>query len=417
MFLTGFMNGQKVCADCAGAPITMACPGCGSIEEIRKHHLCVECRRPVAIQQLLADDAGEIRADLHPLADYLLTHHGKAASLERWLHKSKCAMVLRELADGTLPLTAEAIITRARSGQSVAFLLSLLVRSGVLPELDVESTRFDHWLNGWLDDIEDPEDRLILRRYCTWELLRSARTLRSASSPASGFLRQRAALKYCAAFLREIRSQQETLATFPQRRLDAYLTDSPSQRDALAPFTRWLRKHRLSTVRVEFRSHRLEGRDYASDHRWQMARRFLSAADMDPKTRAAGLLVLLYGIQLTRIVTITRAQVDTNSRPVTLTVGAEPIELPEILGNAMVNLVAASARHPERGMALPRSEPWQTPHPRPAEPPSSRRRPAHRKRPHNSAHRAHPANASPDRLGSPRHHDRVRCRMVASRRR
>ena len=41
------------------------------------------------------------------------------------------------IADGTLPLTAEAIITRARSGQSVAFLLSLLVRSGVLPEIDV----------------------------------------------------------------------------------------------------------------------------------------------------------------------------------------------------------------------------------------------------------------------------------------
>ena len=347
MFLTGFMNGQKVCADCAGTPITMACPGCGSIEEIRKHHLCVECRRPVAIQQLLADDAGEIRADLHPLADYLLTHHGKAASLERWLHKSKCAMVLRELADGTLPLTAEAIITRARSGQSVAFLLSLLVRSGVLPELDVEGTRFTHWLNDWLDGIDHPEDRLILRRYCTWELLRSTRALRIASSPASGFQRQRAALKYCAAFLGEIRSHQETLATFPQRLLDAHLTDSPSQRDALAPFTRWLRKHRLSTLRVEFRAHRLEGRGYASDHRWQMARRFLSDADMDPKTRAAGLLVLLYGIQLTRIVTITRAQVDTSSRPVTLTVGAEPIEVPAILGDAIVELVDATKGHPE----------------------------------------------------------------------
>lgn len=302
---------------------------------------------PVAIQQLLADDAGEIRADLHPLADYLLTHHGKAASLERWLHKSKCAMVLRELADGTLPLTAEAIITRARSGQSVAFLLSLLVRSGVLPELDVEGTRFTHWLNDWLDGIDHPEDRLILRRYCTWELLRSTRALRIASSPASGFQRQRTALKYCAAFLGEIRSHQETLATFPQRLLDAHLTDSPSQRDALAPFTRWLRKHRLSTLRVEFRAHRLEGRDYASDHRWQMARRFLSDADMDPKTRAAGLLVLLYGIQLTRIVTITRAQVDTSSQPVTLTVGAEPIEVPEILGDAIVELVDATKGHPE----------------------------------------------------------------------
>ncbi len=199
----------------------------------------------------------------------------------------------------------------------------------------------------WLDGIDHPEDRLILRRYCTWELLRSTRTLRSASSPASGFQRQRAALKYCAAFLGEIRAQQETLATFPQRLLDAYLTDSPSQRDALAPFTRWLRKHRLSTLRVEFRAHRLEGRDYASDHRWQMARRFLSDADMDPKTRAAGLLVLLYGIQLTRIVTITRAQVDTSSRPVTVTVGAEPIEVPAILGDAIVELVDATKGHPE----------------------------------------------------------------------
>lgn len=351
VFLTGFMNGQKVCADCAGAPVTMACPGCGSIEEIRKHHLCVECRRPVAIQQLLADDAGEIRADLHPLADYLLTHHSKAASLERWMHKSKCAMVLREIADGTLPLTAEAIITRARSGQSVAFLLSLLVRSGVLPEIDVEGTRFDHWLDGWLAGIEHAEDRLVLRRYCTWEFLRSTRAFRavprSTSSPAAGFQRQRAALKYGAALLREIRSQQETLATYPQRRLDAYLTDSPSQRDALAPFTRWLRRHRMSTLRVEFRAHRLEGRSYASDHRWQMARKFLSDAGMDPKTRAAGLLVLLYGIQLTRIVTITRTQIDTSSRPVTLTVGAEPIGLPEILGDAISDLAYAAKHHPE----------------------------------------------------------------------
>ncbi len=420
VFLTGFMNGQKFCADCAGAPVTMACPGCGSIEEIRKHHLCVECRRPVAIQQLLADDAGEIRADLHPLADYLLTHHSKAASLERWMHKSKCAMVLREITDGTLPLTAEAIITRARSGQSVAFLLSLLVRSGVLPEIDVEGTRFDHWLDGWLAGIEHAEDRLVLRRYCTWELLRSTRAFRavprSTSSPAAGFQRQRAALKYCAALLREIRSQQETLATYPQRRLDAYLTDSPSQRDALAPFTRWLRRHRMSTLRVEFRAHRLEGRSYASDHRWQMARKFLSDAGMDPKTRAAGLLVLLYGIQLTRIVTITRTQIDTSSRPVRLTVGAEPIGLPEILGDAISDLADAAKHHPE-GWLFPGLEPRQSPHPGPAEPSSSRRRPARGKRTHHSAHRGHPANASPDRLGSPRHHDLVRRRMVASRRR
>ncbi len=351
VFLTGFMNGQKVCAECAGSPITMACPGCGSIEEIRKHHLCVECRRPIAIRQLLADEAGGIRAELQPLAEYLITHHGSAVSLERWLHKSKCATVLRELADGTVSLTADAIITRAQSGQSVAFLLSLLVRAGVLPELDVEVARFDHWLEHWLPGIEDVEDRLILRRYCTWELLRSTRAFRSTpgsrSRSASGFQKQRAAMKYCAALLQEIRSRKETLATFPQRSLDAYVTDSPSQRDALAPFTRWLRRHRLSTLKVEFRISRLEGRDYASDHRWQMARRFLTDPSVDPSTRAAGLLVLLYGLHLTRIVALTRDQVDATSRPVKLTIGTEPIELPEILGEAIVALVERTMQRPE----------------------------------------------------------------------
>lgn len=351
VFLTGFMNDRKVCADCSGTPIAMACPGCGSIEEVRKHHLCVECRRPIAIRQLLADEAGEIRDELQPLAQYLITHHGSAVSLERWLHKSKCAAVLRELADGTLPLTAEAIIGRARTGQSVAFLLSLLVRSGVLPELDVEAARFDHWLTEWLDSIDHPEDRLILRQYCTWELLRSTRSFRAASrgasSPAAGFQRQRAALRHCAALLHEVRSQRETLATFPQRGLDTLLNGSPSQRDALAPFTRWLRRHRLSALRVEFRPHRLEGRDYASDHRWQMARRFLATPDMDPKTRVAGLLVLLYGMQLTRIVTIRSAQVDPTSQPVKLTIGAEPIELPDVLGDAIVTLIADAAKRPE----------------------------------------------------------------------
>ena len=175
VFLTGFMNGQKVCADCAGSPITMACPSCGSIEEVRKHRLCAECRRPITIQRLLCDDTGNVRPELQPLADYLLTHHGKANSLERWQHKSKCAAVLRELAEGTLPLTADAIITRARSGQSVAFLLSLLVRSNVLPELDVETVRFDHWFEEWLATIEAADDRLILRRYCTCCLLYTSR--------------------------------------------------------------------------------------------------------------------------------------------------------------------------------------------------------------------------------------------------
>lgn len=348
VLLTGFMGGQSVCAVCAGTPVTMACPQCGSIEEARKHHLCARCRRPLVIQQLLADETGQIRHGMEPLAAYLRTHHGSAASLERWVHKSRAAAVLRELAEGALPLNADAIIDRVEVGQSAAFLLSLLVRAGVLPEFDIQAARFDHWVRHWLPTVAHPEDRLILRQYCAWEL-QPANTPRTASRShprsSSRHQRLRSALQQCARLLNEIRTEGATVMTYPQRKLDQFLTGSPNQQDALAPFTRWLRRHRLSNLRVEARPSQLEGRHYASDHRWSMARTFLTAPDMDPLTRSAGLLVLLYGLHITRITTLTRNHVDTTTKPATLTVGVDPIQLPEILEDALTEIWATAQRN------------------------------------------------------------------------
>lgn len=62
-----------------------------------------------------------------------------------------------------------------------------------------------------------------------------------------------------------------------------------------------------------------------------MVRKFLSADAMDLKTWTAGLFVLLYGIQLTHIVTISREQIDASSRPERPTTEAEPIELQRVL--------------------------------------------------------------------------------------
>ncbi|MGO2616131.1 MAG: hypothetical protein ACTH9B_12810, partial [Brevibacterium aurantiacum] len=346
VMLTGLIDGMNVCAECAGTPVTMACPGCGSISEVRKHHLCVECRRPIMIQQLLADETGEIRDELAPLAHYLLTYHDKALSLERWLRNTgSAAPLLRELVTGRLPLEAGAINSRARSPQGAVFILSLLVQSGVLPEMDVPSMRFERWLESWLDGIGEPDDCLVLRQYCAWEVLGANKT----STSRSQYQNARMALNHCARLLLEIRSQEASLMTYPQRMLDAFLTGSPVQRDALAPFTRWLRRQGLSRLRVDFRPRILEGRDYAADHRMQMARKFISDTDMHAATRVAGLLVLFYGLPLTRISSITQSQINADSLPVTLTVGNDPIELPEPLGDAIVR---------QLGLARRRSDSW-----------------------------------------------------------
>ena len=141
VFLTGIKNDQRVCAVCADSPVTMACPGCGSVTADRKHHLCVDCRRPLEVERLLGDEAGIIRPELQPLGSYLLTHHRNAISLSKWRYRNRCGGILRELADGSLPLTPTAIIDRAPNGQTAAFLLSLLARSGTLSALDVEAAR------------------------------------------------------------------------------------------------------------------------------------------------------------------------------------------------------------------------------------------------------------------------------------
>ena len=264
--------------------------------------------------------------------------------LERWLRKSgSAAPLLREIVTGRLPLEADAINSRAQSPQGAVFILSLLVRSGVLPEMDVPSMRFEQWLKSWLDGIGEPGDRLVLRQYCAWELLGANKT--SISSRAQ-YQKVRMALKHCERLLREIRLQEASLMTYPQRMLDVFLTSSSVQRDALAPFTRWLRRQGLSSLRVEFRPSVLEGREYAANHRVQMARQFIADTDMHSVTRVAG---LYYGFPLTRITSITQSQINADSRPVTLTVGTDPIDLPEPLADAIVR---------QLGLARSRSGTW-----------------------------------------------------------
>jgi hypothetical protein len=352
--LTNLWHDRLVCAECAGAPVTLACPGCGSVEESRKHHLCAQCRRPIIVRRLLSDETGEIRDNLRPLAEYLISHHPRAESLSRWADKSSGAATLRDLANGTLPLDPAAIIERAGSAQSVSFLLSLLVLSGTLPDLDIQHARFEQWLRSYLTSRIEPEDRLLLRQYSAWGLNSTARSTPRANAKAQ-YQKQRAALRYCAELLHFIRAHGYSLTTFPQRELDAFLTGSPSQRDALAPFTRWLRQNRTSRLRVEHRKKQLAGHEFASDHRWQMARRFLQDKQIPPVDRVGALLVLLYGMQLTRIVALERTQVNAGPERVTLTIGKNPIELPDALGEAVTDLLNQSRHRSDRWLFVGRN--------------------------------------------------------------
>jgi integrase len=317
------------------------------VEESRKHRLCDKCRRPIVINQILSDETGHIRQELQPLADFLLSHHDKAESFHRWASRKNGPVdILREIARGASPLSADTIIKRASSYQSISFLLSMLAESGTLPDLDVQSARFESWLRDWLASISEPSERLILQQYASWGRTRPAHAVQGPRT--SWYTRQRAALKHCAQLLKQVRTNGYSLDTFPQRELDAFLSGSATQQDALAKFTQWLTEQRISRLRVPHRNHQLAGYGYESDKRWHMARRLLRETDLAPVDRVGGLLVLLYGLPVTRIVALARSDVQVMGDRVTLTIGKDPIEMPEPLGQAMRDLLTQNERRSDR---------------------------------------------------------------------
>ena len=87
----------------------------------------------------------------------------------RWLAKPSVAPVLSGLADGSIPLTHQAL-DELPQRPALAYLRQTLVATGALPWRDEEMTRLEAFLHGLLDAQADPERRRLLHRYliCTW---------------------------------------------------------------------------------------------------------------------------------------------------------------------------------------------------------------------------------------------------------
>ncbi|WP_229732916.1 hypothetical protein [Conyzicola nivalis] len=217
----------------------------------------------------------------------------------------------------------------------------MLVASGTIPELNAEEARFEYWKQIWLTTIEHPEDRTLLRRYSRWGL-KSQSHQSVPSNPKAKYRRHRGALRQVAALLNAARDIDHTVATLPQRELDQFLNGSPAQQDALAHFTQWLRTTRLSRLVVAYRRNELEGYGFSTDHRWKMARLFIERAEIPIMDRVGALLILLYGMQATRVVAIERSQVSERNGKTMLTIGSEPIELPAPLDEAVQSLLKLS---------------------------------------------------------------------------
>ena len=89
----------------------------------------------------------------------------------------------------------------------------------------------------------------------------------------------------------------------------------------------------------------LTSRVIDAEARWEQARRLLHDDSLDPEDRVAGLLVLLYAQWPSIISCLTLGHVHADDQQVQLSLGREPVTLPDPLASLVRQLLAARRSH------------------------------------------------------------------------
>ena len=234
-------DGTPICTSCAGFKPSYACSRCGQDSKLHARRLCTRCTFTDRLTDLLDDGSGRVRPELALLFERLTTMDNPLTGLT-WLYKESTPVLLRGLADGTIPLDHEAL-HRLPNRQAVSHLRELLMACEVLPQIDKQICLFESWLAEHLATIRAPKRAQTIRRFATWAVL--PRLRRAAElKPLNASSRSHAGNQIIRAteFMAWLSHRRLTLARCNQTHLDAWLADHAiSDRQSLRAFLTWIK--------------------------------------------------------------------------------------------------------------------------------------------------------------------------------
>lgn len=363
--LRGGTIDEPLCSICTRPEATFwrNCPTCGQQGRLHKGR-CARCNVTQRLHELLADDAGNMAADLEPLFN-ALAETERPATLAAWLDKSSAPQILRDLAGHTL---THEVLDGLPAGKTVEHLRSILVATEILPARDEHMVRLERWITRTIADRADPDEQHLLHRYAGWHLLRRLRQ-RSQGGEAThtqyAVVRQH--VRAAIGFLDWLTSHHLALAAAGQGDLDAWLagTTTTGHRE-VGHFLRWAKKQKLT--RLDAPAVRWGGPSRALDTeaRWEQARWLLHDTTVKPEDRLAGLLVLLYAQWPAAISRLTVDRVHVIDGQVRIRLGDEPLVLPEPLASLALQVVAS--RRGKAAVGDRGTSPWLFPGGQPGRP-------------------------------------------------
>lgn len=306
-----------------------ACSRCGAEGKLHGGRLCTRCALHDRLDELLDDGTGQVRPELCPLRDALVSMENPLTGLT-WLYKPYTPVFLKGLATGEIALTHEAF-HQLEPWRAAAHLRELLIGCGLLPSVDKQILLFQRWLGAYLPAITDPAHARAIRQFATWQVLPWMRQ-RAAARPLGPSTRRNAGSQITSAteFHRWLAVHDYAPSTCTQADLDRWHVEHLGhEHQSLRPFLRWA----MSTGRMP----RLEVPKYqtaqrspiSQHHRLALLRRLLTDDTIALRTRVAAVLMLLYAQPLTRIVRLTTDDILLEDDQVLLRFGTPPTPVPE----------------------------------------------------------------------------------------
>lgn len=343
--LRGGTSDAPLCATCTRPDPSFwrSCTDCGQPGRIHAGR-CARCRVQRRVRELLGDEDGHIRPELHALYEALVSAE-RPATVVSWLDRSAAPEILRRLK--TSNQLDHEDLDALPAGKPVDHLRSVLVAVGTLPPRDEQMARLERWVTTTIGERADPDEQQLLRRYALWHLLRRLRRrLNGTDATHSQIVTARQHVRAAITLLDWLAANNLTLATAGQGDLDTWLTsDDATHRREAGHFVRWANKQKLT--RLELSASRWGGPAGLIDTetRWEQAGRLLHDDTIKTEDRVAGLLVLLYAQWPATISRLTLDHIDTSDDQVRIHLGRQPIVVPEPLAALILQLVATRRGH------------------------------------------------------------------------
>lgn len=354
----------NVCAECAGVEVRYACVECGREDKLYLRGRCARCALAGRVHRLLSGPDGTVPAALISVEAAIAAHPVPRSALN-WLRAGAGARILADLAAGRLPLSHQALDDDPRRA-AADYLRVMLVAHAALPARDDAVARVETRLAGILAGIDDLPARQLVAAYASWRVLRRLRRrAERAGRPRTVTAHAEHSIRAAAGLLRWLAGRDRTLGELTQADVDDWLRRGDAASHA-RDFLTWAGEHGHCPPVTVPPPRRTTTQPVDAEGRWRALTRLLHDDDLALTDRVAGALLLCYAQPLSRIVALTRDDLEVDDPNVRIRFGGSPITAPPPLSSLLTRLLTEGRSHV--GVGTPGDSPWLFPGGQPGRP-------------------------------------------------